>query len=512
MERLLKRIERIGNKLPDINILFFFALFAALLFSFILSFINFDYTLTNTRGEAEKIVIKNMFLLPNFLTFISKMVENFISFPPLAITLAISLGIGIAEYAGLLRVFLIKIAYITPKRFVTPIILLISVFAHIIADSAYVFLMPISAALFVSAGRHPVAGISAAFAGLAGGFSASFTPSAIDPIMQGLTQKAAHLIDPNIQVNVLCNYFVSIAGILGVVLLCWLVCDRIVEPFLKKNLPIDMKYDNDFSPQSITPKEQRAFRYSMGILIFMLLILFLLCYPENSLLRGSSGSLTSGDSLLMKGLVPFLFLLFAIPGYVFGKISGRYAQAKKLSKAMGESLHALTGFIAFSFICAQFLYVFNTSNLSKLLAISGAEFLKDLAMPAPATIFGIIIITGFLNLFVTSATSKWSVLAPVFVPMLMLLGISPELTQAAFRISDSAINVMTPLFPFYPLIIFYAQKYCSKMGVGTLSSIMIPYSIALMIALTTTLYLFWFFGIPLGFESSYTYAPPGVKP
>lgn len=507
MERFLKSVERIGNKLPDINILFLFALLIVLILSLLLSFVDFNYVLTNTKGESEKIVIHNMFFVPNFLEFISKMVQNFISFPPLAITLVITLGIGIAEHAGLLRVFLIKLAYITPKRFVAPIIALISVLAHIVSDSAYVFLMPISAALFVSAGRHPVAGISIAFAGLAGGFSASFTPSAIDPIMQGLTQNAAHIIDPSLQINVLCNYFVSVAGVFGVVLFCWFVCDRIVEPFLQKNLPIDMNYDNDFSPQSITLKEQKAFKYAMITLGMMLFILFLLCYPKDSLLRGNTGSLTSGDSLLMKGLVPFLFLLFAIPGYVFGKISGKYTQAKELSKAMNESLYALSGFIAFSFICAQFLYIFNTSNLSKLLAISGAEFLKDLSLPAPLTIFGIILVTGFLNIFVTSATSKWSVLAPVFVPMLMLLGISPELTQAAFRVSDSAINVMTPLFAFYPLIIFYAQKYCSKMGVGTLSSIMIPYSIALMIALSATLYGFWFFDIPLGFESSYTYAP-----
>lgn len=148
--------------------------------------------------------------------------------------------------------------------------------------------------------------------------------------------------------------------------------------------------------------------------------------------------------------------------------------------------------------------MFNQSNLSKLIAVSGAEFLKSLALPSGVTIFGIIVFVGFLNLFVTSATSKWAVLAPIFVPMLMLVGISPELTQAAFRVSDSAINVMTPLFPFYPLIISYCQRYCKSTGVGTLSSIMIPYSIALMVALTASLYLFWFFEIPLGFESSYT--------
>lgn len=505
MERFLKKIETLGNKLPDINLLFLFAFIFVFFLSVFLSFFDFNYTLLNSQGEEEKIVIRSLLFVPNLLEFISKMVQNFISFPPLAITLVVTMGIGIAEHSGLLRVLLIKIASITPQYLIVPIITLIAILSHVIADSAYVFLMPISAALFMSFGRHPVAGISVAFAGLAGGFSASLTPSAIDPIMQELTQKAARIIDPNLEINVLCNYFISLAGVAGVVFICWLICDYIIEPFLKKHLPIDANCDQDFSLQSITPQENKALRKTIFVFGLMCLLLFLLCYPKDSLLRGSDGSLTSGDSLLMKSLVPLLFCFFAISGYVFGKTSGKYHKAKELSIAMRDSLKPLGDFIVFSFICAQFLYVFNASNLSKLLAISGADFLKNLALPAPLTILGIILVTGFLNLFVTSATSKWSVLAPVFVPMLMLLGISPELTQAAFRISDSAINIITPLFAFYPLIIFYARKYCLQMGVGTLSSIMFPYSIGLMIVLTLTLYLFWFFNIPLGFESSYVY-------
>ena len=188
---------------------------------------------------------------------------------------------------------------------------------------------------------------------------------------------------------------------------------------------------------------------------------------------------------------------------------GKFFRNNTKNQAMSEALKPLIGFMVFCFICGQFLYVFNESNISKLLAVSGAEFLKSLSLSKGVVVFGIIVFTGFLNLFVTSATSKWAVLAPIFVPMLMLLGIAPELTQAAFRVSDSAINVMTPLFPFYPLIIAYCKKYSSQTGVGTLCSIMIPYSVALMIVLTLTLYLFWIANIPLGFQSSYTYTLGG---
>lgn len=286
------------------------------------------------------------------------------------------------------------------------------------------------------------------------------------------------------------------------------MCDKIVEPYLKNNLPIDGDYE-EFSSNSISKDENRGFIFALLSILAMIVILVVLAYPSDSLLRGSHGSLSEKDAILMKGLVAFLFLFFAIPGLIFGIFSKKFTSLIQAVNAMSDALKPLIGFMVFCFICGQFLYVFNESNISKLLAVSGAELLKSLALPSGITIFGIIVFTGFLNLFVTSATSKWAVLAPIFVPMLMLVGIAPELTQAAFRVSDSAINVMTPLCPFYPLIIAYCQKYSSKTGVGTLCSIMIPYSIALMIALTLTLYLFWIFNIPLGFESSYTYTLKG---
>ncbi|TKX30699.1 AbgT family transporter [Campylobacter estrildidarum] len=508
MNIFLKNIEKIGNKIPDVTILFFYAFLLVLIISFFLSFFDFDYFLIRSDGSSEQIIVKNFLSLGNFLELLSKMITNFINFPPLAITLVVALGIGIVEQSGFLRVALIKLSLIIPQKAVVPVVLVISVASHIIGDGAYVFLMPVVAMLFISARKHPVAGIATAFAGLAGGFSASFTPSVIDPIMQSFTEKAAHIIDPSVNINVLCNYFVSLAGTISVILFCWFVCEKIVEPYLKKYLPIDQNYE-DFSKDCITQDENKGFVFAIATLIIMLVILVILAYPDESLLRGPHGSLSEKDAILMKGLVAFLFFFFAIPGFVFGKVSKKFQNLGQVMEAMSDALKPLINFMVFCFICGQFLYVFNESNLSKLLAVSGAELLKSLALPSGITIFGIIVFTGFLNLFVTSATSKWAVLAPIFVPMLMLLGIAPELTQAAFRVSDSAINVMTPLFPFYPLIIMYCRKYSSQTGVGTLCSIMIPYSIALMIALTLTLYLFWMLDIPLGFESSYNYIMKG---
>ena len=237
----------------------------------------------------------------------------------------------------------------------------------------------------------------------------------------------------------------------------------------------------------------------------MLLGLFALCYPDNSVLRAPDGTLTSPKSPVMQALVPILFIYFSIPGLVYGFAVGKFKCANDVIHAMENLTKMLLSFIVFCFFAGQFLYVFNVSGIGSLLAISGAEFLKELGLPSGITLFGIILLTACLNILITSATSKWAILSTIFVPMLMMLGISPELTQAAFRVSDSAVNVSTPLFPFYPLLILYCQQYCKKAGVGTLSSMMLPYTFALLIVLTIVLYAYWFIGLPLGFNSYYDY-------
>lgn len=507
-EIFLQGIEVVGNKLPDITILFLFAFFLMLIISFVLSFLTFNY-FHPTTGEQIKII--NMLDPKEIVRLITVMTKNFIAFPPLGITIVATLGIGVAEGSGFIRMILVKLLSIIPKKAIAPAIIFISVVSHIVSDSSYVILMPVASLMFFAVGRHPLAGIAAAFAGLAGGFAASYTPSTIDPIMQGFTQGAAQIIDPSYVVNVLCNYFYSFGSTFAVILVCWFITDKIVEPFLWKTMPIDegvMPEDTDIS--STTDVENKAFKITLALFISMIVLLALILIPENSLMRSPDGSLTSPKSPIMQAIVPLLFLFLVVPGTVYGVLTKKFKTTKDFSLSMSSSVKTLASFITFSFFCAQFLYVFGKSNVGSLIAISGADFLRSLNMAPQITIFGIIMLTACLNLIITSASSKWAILAPIFVPMLMAVGISPELTQAAFRVSDSSINVVTPMFAFYPLIISYCQKYCKKTGVGTLSSMMLPYSIGLLIVLMVMLYLFWGFNIPLGFESGYTY-PPTVK-
>ncbi|WP_392566892.1 AbgT family transporter [Utexia brackfieldae] len=506
----LNRIERIGNAMPNITILFLYALIICWLLSFLLSFIEFDYINPRT---SQRIEVINMFGYQQIIQFLTMMVHNFINFPPLGITLVATLGIGIAEGSGFIKTALKKMLKLISPKMLTPTVAFVGIFAHVVSDSAYVIIMPVSALIFYLNGRHPLAGIATAFAGLAGGFSASYTPSKIDPIMQSFTQNAAQIIDSNYTVNVLCNYFLSFGSTFLVIGVCWFITEKIVEPWLNKTCPIDTHRTIDIAEnmQTISPAEAKGFTWAGFSIIGLIVLLIVLLYPDSSPFRAPNGSLTSSEAPIMKAIVPLLFIFFAVPGLVYGILSGTFKSSKDVTRSMEKVLTALISFLVFSFFAAQFLYSFDKSNLGALLSLSGAELLKTLHMPSGLTILGVILLTAVINLIITSATSKWAIMAPVLIPMLMSVGISPELTQAAFRISDSAVNVCTPMFAFYPLILSYCNKYCEKAGIGTLCSMMIPYTIGLLIALSAMLYFYWWFDIPLGFDSRYSYIPGMIK-
>lgn len=507
VNRFLNMVEKAGNRLPHITMLFIYALVFICLLSFALSFVTFHYRHPNT---GETIQVLNMLSGPRLVELLVSSVRNFMNFPPLGMTIVATMGIGIAEGSGFIHVLLKKLLGIIPSRALTPAVIMVSILCHIVSDSAYVVLMPVSALMFYASGRHPLAGIACSFAGLAGGFTASYTPSIIDPVMQSFTQAAARSIDPGYSVNVLCNYFFAVGGTFFVIAACWFITDRIVEPRLKMTMPLDEGLENNPELQlhPVSDIENRAFRRAcLAWAVFGLT-------PGCALLAGKFPVSRSGRQSDQPPGSGHAGHCAAALSVIRCARSGHTVLAAKtfsgstaVIRSMENVLKMLLSFLVFAFFAAQFLYVFGTSNLGTLLAIAGAEFLKSLAMPSGFTLFGIILLTGFLNIFITSATSKWAILSTIFVPMLMMLGISPELTQAAFRVSDSAVNVSTPLFPFYPLLIMYCQKYAKAAGVGTLCSMMLPYTLALLLVLTVVLYAYWGIGIPLGFDSGYVYPP-----
>jgi len=428
---LLGAVERIGNKLPDPAMLFVGLLFAVWLLSWALSYVSFE-VIDPRSGEA--LVVNNLLSGAALTEFMSVMVTNFAHFHPVGVVLVAMLGIGVAEASGFINTGLRALLNVTHDRLLTPMVIAVGIVSHTAADAGYVLVIPLGGVIFYAAGRHPLAGIAAAFAGVSGGFSASFVPSAIDPLLQGLSQAGARILDPAIELNPLNNYFFTTASSLLIIGVGWLVTSKVI------------------------------------------------------------GS-----------IVALIFLLFLVPGIVYGIVAGTVTRSKDVIEGMTKSMHNMAYYLVIMFFIAQFVYAFGESNLGVLLALQGASLLQALAMPAAVTIVGIVLLTAVVNIFVGSASGKWGLLAPIFIPMLMTLGISPDLTQAAYRVGDSSTNIITPLMPYFPLVVVYCQRYVKNTGIGTLTAMMLPYSMSFLVLWTIFLLLYAWTGLPLGVQASYTY-------
>lgn len=504
VDRALSTIEVIGNKLPDPAMLFLFALIIVWALSALLAPIAF--TVEDPRNGLP-LQVTNLLSGSALTAFLAQMVEIFTSFAPLGVVLVAMLGVGVADEAGYFNTAIKLLLSRTTAKLLTPMVVLVGLISHSAVDAGYVLVIPLGGVIFYAAGRHPLAGIAAAFAGVSGGFSANPAPAALDPLLQGFTQPAAQIIDPAILVNPLCNYFFTAISSILIIALAWYVTDRIVEPRLTRNTAVDDDAEGAPEMSTIGRRELRAFWWATGVMVLGMILLILALLPASSPFRDAAGSLNSFAAPIMQSIVPLIFLLFLIPGVVFGYVSGAFKRSKDMIDAMTEAMKGMSYYIVMAFFCALFVHAFGASNIGALLALKGAGLLKALMLPGPVTIVGIILLTAFVNLFVGSASAKWALLAPIFVPMLMQVGISPELTQAAYRVGDSSSNIITPLMPYFPLVVVYCQKYVKKTGIGTLTSFMIPYSLLFLAIWSAFLVLYWTLGIPLGFGASYSYPP-----
>ena len=338
-------------------------------------------------------------------------------------------------------------------------------------------------------------------------FSANFfLPSGLDPLLQGFTYSAAKLLDEDIQVSILNNKILTAASTCLIVLLGWLVTDRFVEPRVRHH-EIDGDPEQMPKLEEVTPAETRGMIAAFLSVVVGIFVVVWWAYPEDSALR-FEGKLTEDfRAPLMKSIVPLIFLFALVPAIVHGYVSGSVKSHRDIIKGMSKSMETMGYYIVLAFFCSLFIWMFKQTNLGMLLAVKGAGFLKALGLPGGVTIFGIVLLVGGVNLLVGSASAKWGLIAPVVVPMLMQLGISPDLAQAAYRVGDSSTNIITPLMPYFPLVVVFCQRYVKKTGIGTVVSIMLPYSVMLLIAWSMLLVIFWGFDIPLGTQSSYTYTP-----
>ena len=499
----LAAVERIGNKLPDPAVLFIALLFIVWILSWLLSYVTFDVFHPAT---GERIQVVNQLSGTSFVEFMSTMVTRFMTFGPVGVVLVAMLGIGVAEHSGFITTAIRALLNVTANWLLTPVVILVGIISHSAVDAGYVLVIPLGGVIFYAAGRHPLAGIAAAFAGVSGGFSANFVPSSLDPLLQGLTLEGARLLDPDIAVNTLNNYFFTTASSVLIVGLGWFLTDRVVEPRLA-GVEIDGDADELPEMHDLKDNERKGLRWSLASMVIGLILLFVTVWPETSPWRDADGNIATFGAPIMQSIVSLIFFLFVIPGIVFGKVSGSMTGMKDMIEGMTKAMHSMAYYLVIMFFIAQFVIAFAVSNLGTLLAIMGAEGLRALGLPVAITIVGIVLLTGFVNIFVGSASGKWGLLAPIFVPMLMSLGISPDLTQAAYRVGDSSTNIITPLMPYFPLVVIYCQRYVKGTGIGTLAAMMLPYSMWFLSTWTVFLLVYYWIGLPLGFAASYTYPP-----
>ena len=501
LDRFLNVIERAGNKLPDPAMLFFIALLLVWVFSALLAPVQFAEI--DPRNQ-EPIRVQNLLTGTALAAFLATMVNVFVNFPPLGIVLVAMLGVGVAEHVGFIGAGLKAMLNITPRALLTPMLILVACLSHTATDAGYVLVIPLGGIIFYTAGRHPLAGIAAAFAGVSGGFSANLIPSGIDPLLQGFTQSAAQIIDPTRLVNPLCNWYFTAASTFLVVGLGWYLTDHIVEPRVR-SLGVDGDTADMPKLEPLTPAESRGLMAGGLAFLAGCVLLTLWAWPAASPLRSPEGDLTAFTAPLMRSIVPLIFLLFLLPGVAYGIAAGTVKTAKDVVNGMSKAMSSMGYYIVMAFFAALFTAEFGRSNLGALFALKGATFLQALQLPGQVTIVGIILVTAMVNLLIGSASAKWALLAPIFVPMLMQVGLAPELTQAAYRVGDSTTNIITPLMPYFPLVVVYCQRYVKNAGIGTVASMMLPFSLVFITTWTIFLLLFWAAGIPLGLQGAYTY-------
>lgn len=497
-EGRLARLERAGNRLPDPATLFFLALVVVMALSQIAELAGWAVTKT-VAGEngpvREMVTARGLLDSDGLWWLLAHLVENFVRFPPLGLVLVAMLGIGVAERSGLLPALIDRSMNRVPSALITPALLLVGILSSVTLDAGYVVLPPLAAALYASLGRSPLAGIAVAFAGVSAGFSANLVITGLDPLLAGLSTAGARILDADYAVAVTANWWFMIASTVALPLAGWAITARWVEPRLgQRGLEQAGAVASERTHRTDTATEGRALRAAGWALLAVLAGVALVTLWPGAPLHGT------GDRFArwVEAIVPILLVVFLVPGIVYGAVAGAIASDRDAAGLMARTMADMGPYIVLAFFAAQFIEAFRYSHLGEMLAVVGGDFLAGLGLPAAALAVAFVLVVLVGNLFIGSASAKYAFFAPVFVPMFMQAGISPELTQAAYRVGDSVSNVITPLNPYMIIILSLMQRYVPGAGLGTLVATMLPYTLGFLAVWLLLLSLWVTAGWPLG--------------
>ncbi|MBR9729626.1 AbgT family transporter [Shewanella intestini] len=510
--KFLNIVERLGNLLPHPITLFALFCVAVIVVSGVAGYFELSVMDPRPEGTAGRsadglIHVKSLMTAEGLQTIVSGLVTNFTGFTPLGTVLVALLGVGIAERSGLLSAGMRLMVMGTSPRIVTYTLVFAGIVSNTASELGYVVLIPMAAMIFHSLGRHPLAGLAAAFAGVSGGYSANLLLGTVDPLLSGITEAAAQMIDPTYTVGPEVNWYFMFVSTFLITLLGGLVTEKIVEPKLGK---FDISQAGDIDKQQmehVSDLEKHGLKMAGISVVIFTAVLALCIVPESAPLRHPDTGLVAGSPFL-KGIVAFIFIGFAIPGLVYGKIVGSMKKDTDVIDAMSQSMSTMGMYIVLVFFASQFVAFFKWTNLGAILAVAGAEGLNSIGLTGPMVFVLFIMLCGVINLSLGSASAQWAVTAPIFVPMLMLVGYAPEAIQAAYRIGDSVTNLITPMMSYFGLILAVACRYNKNLGIGTLIATMLPYSIVFFIGWTIFFFI-WVFGLglPVGPGAATYYTP-----
>lgn len=496
LNKFISIVERGGNALPHPAALFGIIALITLVISAIGYSLGWQ-GVNPANGETIKVI--NLLSVEGMHRILLEMVTNYTGFAPLGIVMVALLGIGIAESSGLVRTAINALLIKAPKHWVTFIVVFAGITSNMASDLGYLLIIPLAGVIFHSLGRHPIAGMSAAFAGVSGGFSANLFIGTIDPLLAGLSTEAARIIDPDYYVLPTANYYFMAVSTFVIATAGTWVTNAWVEPRLGKytgNVEIE-------PIKPLLPIEKKGLKWVLVIMVLWITLFAAGLIPDNGFFRGKDNTIL--HTPLLKGFIAVLFLVAASVGIVYGYITGSFKKHDDVINGMSSSFKGLVSFLVLVFFASQFVAWFKWSNLGIILAIKGAGILQAADIGLIPLVILFVIFSGFINLFMGSASAKWAILGPVFIPMFMLLGYSPELSQAVFRIGDSVTNVISPMMSFFALIIVYYQKYDSSARLGTLIGTMLPYSLVFFTVWTLLLVIWVLTGLPLGPDSGLYY-------
>ncbi len=489
MKSFLTSIERVANRLPHPMALFIYLCLIVVLFSWLGDVLAWG---AQHPASGEWLQVRSLISRDGWVFMLSSMVKNFMNFAPVGPVLMIALAFALAEKSGLLPTLITNLTRHTKSHMLPWVVAFLGVMSSIAVDSGYVVLLPLCAAVFLAGGRHPLAGLTLGFACVSGGFSANLMVGPVDAILAGISSEAVQLVADK-EVSILANYYFMLASVPLIVVLTVMVNRLWVEPYLK-NSPFHISDDNSADEPIAVHNLGKVFWFTLLAIVVSWLVLTL---PEQAVLRhAQTGSLVKGP--FMASLVALIALSVAILSTVYGVQNGRFTSWGQWVKALERGISDLAPYLVLMFVVAQFIAWFKWSILGTVLAVHLAAVLQGWAVSPALAMVGLMIFTSVLNLLVGSASAKWALLAPILVPAFYLLGIEPAAVQGAYRVADSSTNIITPLMPYFPLVLMYAQKYEKDIGVGRLLTLMLPYGLTLLLGWGAMFTLWIMLGIPLG--------------